>query len=826
MRDEPISPILDLPRVDSLLSEAANHNIVTIIAGEYYNLSQIVELYIEQKDYRSIWVELTEMDNIPSVFWKDFLRSISMYKTLTDELAAIGFPDSPVKYQKFLQIFSNKIYGKTPVALIFVDFHLIREKPIADFIMNLAEADLDDLNIILLFSGNEIGLINDYQRDIAHIKNKDLRFTSDEIRDYFTRQGIFLPLKDIKEIHAETGGSPLAIQLIGESVKKYGYVENETLGNTKVMIYNWIDEKVFSEYGFEIQNIFIRLSLLNSFPTDLLQRISNNSWGAFKAELEQNPFCNEYPYTSKYRIDPIFLEFLAEKQKLLKEESIYETYITAADWYRSRDMKFRALTYYDKAGRNDDVWDIIFRGGMERRSKEEAEFLIKLIDDFPPDFSEKNPMAAVVRAALLYNNYELSASKNDAEKIREKWEGEIGDDRRGKILGEVYLLLGLISLAQRTREFTSYFKKAESYLAEGSTFFGNKYKFLDMNNALIYASPAPGEVEMLTEALFEAMPYATRAMHGCGCGYEYLAAAEADYYKGELNRATEYAYKAIYMADEQNQGDIVCGGYFLLVQAGLAKGSYKIVKESLDQLKRQGEQNPEFLDIAGVGEAWVYSVLGFPEKITSLILTDIPPISVGRDKLIKVSSLMWQGNFWEAVALIDVLEGLYKERGFFISLLAVYIFKSICYYYMKKNDESVAALEAAYDLAQGNELYTLFIASGNYMRTLINNAKRTGGHLIPEDWLDSIYSKANTYAKRLSVVAKKYEDESKAYTGLSARERTLIVELSHGLTRYEIADSMGISENTVKSMLKSIYSKLGAINRADAVRIAKNMNII
>jgi LuxR family maltose regulon positive regulatory protein len=40
------------------------------------------------------------------------------------------------------------------------------------------------------------------------------------------------------------------------------------------------------------------------------------------------------------------------------------------------------------------------------------------------------------------------------------------------------------------------------------------------------------------------------------------------------------------------------------------------------------------------------------------------------------------------------------------------------------------------------------------------------------------------------------------------------------MTREEIADVSSLSVNTVKSTIRNLYNKLGAINKADAVRIA------
>ena len=56
-----------------------------------------------------------------------------------------------------------------------------------------------------------------------------------------------------------------------------------------------------------------------------------------------------------------------------------------------------------------------------------------------------------------------------------------------------------------------------------------------------------------------------------------------------------------------------------------------------------------------------------------------------------------------------------------------------------------------------------------------------------------------------------------AETPLTAREREVIELVSSGATNQEIANTLVISESTVKSHVKHILRKLGAANRAEAV---------
>lgn len=56
--------------------------------------------------------------------------------------------------------------------------------------------------------------------------------------------------------------------------------------------------------------------------------------------------------------------------------------------------------------------------------------------------------------------------------------------------------------------------------------------------------------------------------------------------------------------------------------------------------------------------------------------------------------------------------------------------------------------------------------------------------------------------------------------GLTAREQQVLRELADGHPSKGIADRLGISENTVETHRKNIYSKLGIHSATEAVRVA------
>lgn len=65
-----------------------------------------------------------------------------------------------------------------------------------------------------------------------------------------------------------------------------------------------------------------------------------------------------------------------------------------------------------------------------------------------------------------------------------------------------------------------------------------------------------------------------------------------------------------------------------------------------------------------------------------------------------------------------------------------------------------------------------------------------------------------------------YEDEK--LRELTLRERDVLIELGKGLNNTQIANSLFISENTVKKHIGSIFSKLGISHRVEAVLYVNN----
>lgn len=87
---------------------------------------------------------------------------------------------------------------------------------------------------------------------------------------------------------------------------------------------------------------------------------------------------------------------------------------------------------------------------------------------------------------------------------------------------------------------------------------------------------------------------------------------------------------------------------------------------------------------------------------------------------------------------------------------------------------------------------------------------------------------------RTAILGKKYISPEIAITlqeepttrELTEKQLDILHAVTRGLTNEDISTQLGISHNSVKKQLKSIFAKLGAANRAEAVGIALRKHLL
>jgi ATP/maltotriose-dependent transcriptional regulator MalT len=116
--------------------------------------------------------------------------------------------------------------------------------------------------------------------------------------------------------------------------------------------------------------------------------------------------------------------------------------------------------------------------------------------------------------------------------------------------------------------------------------------------------------------------------------------------------------------------------------------------------------------------------------------------------------------------------------------------------------------------------------------------RRLAQHGTPSAWLVELCAVADERSGFAALVKAAREAPTKPHTlpqsntghvhipGLTRREHDVLVQLANGSSYADIAEALFVSENTVKTHVSSLYAKLGATRRSQALKIARSQRLL
>lgn len=832
--------ILNREKTNQIFQLMEDRNLIQVIAGAGYGKTQAVLSYVSKLDANVVWISFTVLDNYSSHFWDNFCHSIGiMDPELSKEIKKLEFPEDNNSMRQFIKLIIAKVNCGKPNIMVFDDCHMLNSASVINFLKNIISISIEGLKIFLLsrtpmFSDITLGNHNDA---LGIVTYEQLAFTLDEINVYFTQQELPLPYNEINKIYKRTEGWPIAVSLFLLSSKEKSQPYSLFFKSENHLIYDIMEEEIFCKYSSDEQNVLIKLSLIDQFPLRLFESLTSDMRKENFKSLFSTFLIRYNTHTESYQFHQLFREFLHEKLFLLSEREINEIYMFAGEWYEKYHLYLEAMDCYRKLNGYEDIWRIIkkiFRQIIKVPADIGA-VIKENIKSFPESFIEENPLIRIIYALTWDWAGDFIQAISEYKNIIENFAQKEDNDLNRQVLGEAQFLQGLHCMLLGDTSFKKYFEEACKNLPDGSWVYNNKQMVLSNASALTLRDGSAGELKRWLQALEESSDPLEFLSHKSTCGFENIGKAEGAYYSGDLDGAMKHAHQAIYRGKKEGLADIVCNSYFILSKIAIAQGEYSHNVEFLNASKKYArEYSRESVfcthEIAeGFYYAQIQQINKVPDWITnSHIYNRDCYVTFMIDSIIKSNCMLLQENYTELIPYLSETENMFKMKNQFISLIYTYILKAIVYQKTDNTEQMMSAFQTAYDMSYRNGIIMPFIEYGRYMRTLIRYIENMEGHGFPKEWLSTIHSKSVTYAKRLNHLRNQYDNEYSVTRKsiLSKAEIGILEGLSQGLTREEIAETENISLNTVKTQIKSIYSKLGAINGMHAINIAMAQGIL
>jgi LuxR family maltose regulon positive regulatory protein len=830
------------PRLRHLLARAVQNPLVTVVAGAGYGKSLAVYSYLRDAPFKTVWLHLSKRDNNSWRFWESFVRAVAFLNPDTAaKMAANGFPETKGQFERYMLIPRRDMKADIKYVFVFDDFQQINDKSVLNFLERSITASFRNVSSILISRKEPpINTVSFLSKGLlARITEEELRFTQEEMIDYFRLEDITIPEEAARGLYRDTEGWAFAINLAALALKKEG---NGDYGRSfmKLSIFNQIEQEVFSVLSGEMQKYFIEFSLIEQLPLAFLKGLTGGEH-LIKELRKIGSFVRYDPYLDAYRLHPLFKEYLTGKQDRLTEEEKRKVHFQAGMWCEKNGQKMDAIAHYQKAGDYDKLTEVVYT--LPQAMPEHIiRFLLGIMDQGPEELYRKNSRAAALHTRLLFTLGRLKEAAAEARGIIERFKAAPPSVHTKRMLCGSYLNLGFIGMLNspfvEDYDFPFFFEKAySSYHLSGVTLRGG-VTIAEVGPYACRVSRAnAGELDRYIRAMAAAEPYLVASMNGCNCGMTDLTRAEAAYFTGDTDNAIKFAYQALHQAQKQNQYEIETRCLFYLLRLALAMGKYTKIREFFNLLDAQLEEaaytnRTLFYDIV---MGWFYAHIGQPRTVAPWIMdgAEAPELNFivrGPEMLVKIKAYLAENRCADALAVIAKQDGSYGLGAFLLGKLELKVLEAVCLFREKKPEAALDALEGAYELAAPNALIMPFIEMGKDMGNLARAVPENRRSAIPRTWLEKIAKNSAAYTKKMIALTQSYREAPAASKNrdlsISLRERKVLIGLSEGLTREEIARNTALSVNTVKGTISVLYNKLGAVNRADAIRIATTQGIL
>ncbi|HEX4679029.1 MAG TPA: LuxR C-terminal-related transcriptional regulator [Gaiellaceae bacterium] len=852
------------PRLFDLLDEGARESGLTLISGPPGSgKTLLLTSWLRERPSSApiAWVPLREADR--ASFWRqvlDALHPLVDRDALLRKLDAPPDDASPTFVEDFVRAADEL---ERPLVLVIDDLHLASPAAIRalDRVLRAPPSELHLVVASRIDPALPLPVLR-VAGDLAEIRARDLAFNELETQELFAGMNLELTEHELEIVLGRTEGWAAGLRLFALSM--------QTRADGRDIVERFaVDERPASEFLMaevlaiqppEIRLFLLRTSIVDNLDGELANELSGRRDGARVLEqlYRDNVFVERVGATEhRYRYHQLFGALLRAEASYELQEELASLHRRAAISLAARGRPGEALQHAADARQWDLVvallcehWSAVFALIRDDRSQND------LFTALPPPDVAASPVLDAFRALLRVASNDSRGQAALLAEARSRRD-EIPETSRP---GFDALVRYTSALADRARGHSTEARELATIGLERAAVEASSSDDEDGRRALGLATLGVAQLwdgardearATLEEALdvarrTETTPAETDAL-------AHLALIELD--AGHLRRAARIARAALELARARPQSTpagVVARLVLALVQyewgdineAGAALASADAVTRRTGDvpgrvlgaiacasvaLSEGGESvDDALLRLAAIRRRTTVSTSALGPRVAALearLLAKTSRFDEANAALANTD--ITGGDGAVALARIQMAAGLPSEALVALgrrrnALPYVEIEASVTEAVARRSigdtDGAAAALDLALELAENEVVRRPFIDAGSAIRDLL------GAHL----------RRTNAQRWLAAELVARFEDRSAAegiapaelLEPLSDRESEVLHYLPTIMSNADIASELFVSVNTVKTHIKSIYRKLGATRRQDAVRRARHLRLL
>jgi LuxR family maltose regulon positive regulatory protein len=860
-----------------------NLRLTLVSAPAGYGKTTLLSTWIQDRGSPAAWLSIDEGDNDPIRFMGYLLAALQSANPALDLPSPADGQISEAEIQERVLIPLINLMGGSPrqITLILDDYHWIQSQTVHDWVGYLLDNLPPQANLMITTRADPPLPITRLRGrgQVKELRMEDLRFQIEEARSFLeTFADLELSLDDIHTLTDRTEGWVSGLQMAAASLRghedKTAFIQDFSGSHHYIMDY--LVDEVLRRQTPQIQAFLLNTSILNRLCGPLCDalievdgEIPVPSQGILQDLARSNLFI--VPLDARrewYRYHRLFADLLQARLQSKHPKRIACLHRRASQWLETHGLTDEAVQHALLTHDHGFAADLVERTSQDKFMRSETMTFLRWVQRLPEEEIRKRPKLVIYRAwALLFHGAPLSAIEAQLDENREV------SGPPGSLLS----LQAFIALSQGHMERgLDLAEEALKALPESEIFLRDFATFLAIGTRI-----AQGDIEGGSRKLEQYSKASQRSGNRMATAMILGELAEMRLRQLRLKESERLYQQALSIATDDDGKLLPIGGGALIGLGDLALERYdlasaeKLLSEGLQHIKRwslistftgllsmialheirgdaQAIQDTletlkdlarsfdasEFDDMAvEMFEArllvrrgdlepvrkWVAhrNLEGAPAHKPSAYAEDYYAARFYKYELPVLARLrLAEARYQEALDVLQELSSLAERSDRPFLLIESDVLQARVLHTMGDTAASLAALRRALDLAQPQDLMRIFLTEGEDVIHLLQAVRSEGDSPERNDYIDRMLGKIGVPAvKQPSPLQDLLEP-------LSRRELEVLRLLPTELTAGELADSLIISANTVRSHIKSIYAKLGVHSRHEAVVRAAELDLL
>ena len=809
-------------RVQECLRPIARCALTTVVAPMGYGKTTAINWFLAEKTKggKAVAIRMSIYSEKLPMLWRsaqDAFRFAGL-----DVLSAFDFPTgeaaATLVLEELCRAFSS---GKTAYYLFLDDFHLLRDERAVRFICRISARLPENAHLIVASRDRFLpaGEIVRLGGNLHQIGMEHLRLNHTELAVYAHRCGAELSEQQLEALLRSSEGWFSAIYLNLRALSERG-----RLPDASSDIFEMFTAAMIDPLPPGRQEFLAVMGLADEFTAEMALFVTENpETDAIIQDLTcQNAFVTRLPDSQRYRFHHMMKECALRKFRTLPEQSQICYWNRFGSWYGAQGQYLHALGAYGRSGNSDAALTIIEKDAGTLLSALHPEELLERLNACPEEVLTRHPTAILVLMRRLFTWRQIPKMLQ-LKALLERAIAESPDmpeEERGNLLGECDLIMSFLMYNDITK-MSELHRSASRQMSRPAVTIqaGSSWTFGSPSVLMMYYR-APGELQKETREMHECMPHYYRITNGHGLGAELVMDAEASFMQGKLHEAEiglARARAAIAGSGQENMA--LCCDFLELRLLGSGGRRRLDVKARAEALLAR--HDVVLLNMFESILAYYYALLQEAEKIPDVFrlhrLDTVNYFAPGKPmmELIENQVYLAQGEFPRVIGRSEPL--LSGCESLHYALVALHIRLQTASAYEALGNRAMARklLVRALEDAEPDGFVLPFAENAPYLMNHYSALSRE----LETPFAASVCELSERWLSRQQTSGSRQEP-IEALRELSESERSVAQMMALRKTNREIAETLFLSEGTVKQYINRIYSKLQLTGTAQEKRRA------